>query len=130
MNAGSPEGRRIEAHLRRRYAEVWTDIRRELRKHGEQRYADLVQGAGDAEDAATADVLIDLNLAEIDRDAHELRSIQDALARLKRGRYGYCQRCASEISPGRLEALPYATLCIDCQAHIERMRASNPTPSL
>ena len=72
MNAASPEGRRIEARLRDRYTEVWTDIRRELDKHSEQRYSDLVQGAGDPEDAATADVLIDLNLTEIDHDAQEL----------------------------------------------------------
>ena len=93
MNSASPEGRRIEAQLRHRFGELWTDIRREINKHGEQRYSDLVQGAGDPEDAATANVLVDLNLAEIDRDARELRAIQDALAQLKRGEYGYCQRC-------------------------------------
>lgn len=131
MNLASPEGRRIEAQLRDRYTEVWTDIRRELDKHGEQRYADLVQGAGDPEDAATADVLVDLNLTEIDRDAQELRAIQDALARLKRGEYGYCQRCGEEIPLARLAAMPHATLCVECQAQIERMRSSSdPTPSL
>ena len=131
MNAASPEGRRIEAQLRGRYTEVWTDIRRELAKHSEQRFSDLVQGAGDPEDAATANVLIDLNLAEIDHDAQELRAIQDALARLKRGDYGYCERCGDEIPPARLEAMPHATLCVNCQSHIERARASSdPTPSL
>src|SRR5262249_50848638 len=97
MNAASPEGRRIENHLRNRFTELWTAIRRELNKHGEQQYSDLIQGAGDPEDAATADVLVDLNLTEIDRDAQELGAIQDALARLKRGDYGYCQRCGEEI---------------------------------
>ena len=131
MNSASPEGRRIEAQLRDRYTEVLADIRRELDKHSEQRYSDLVQSAGDPEDAATADVLIDLNLTEIDHDAQELRAIQDALARLKRGEYGYCQRCGEDISPARLEAMPHATLCVKCQAQIERMRASSdPTPSL
>ncbi|HEY3518774.1 MAG TPA: TraR/DksA family transcriptional regulator [Gammaproteobacteria bacterium] len=130
MNAASPEGRRIEAQLRNRFGELWTDIRRELGKHGERQYSDLVQGAGDPEDAATANVLVDLNLAEIDRDAQELRAIQDALARLKRGDYGYCQRCGEEIPVARLEALPHATLCVKCQERIERMRASDPTPSL
>ncbi|HEX7237336.1 MAG TPA: TraR/DksA family transcriptional regulator [Gammaproteobacteria bacterium] len=130
MNVASPEGRRIETQLRNRFAELWSEIRRELDKHGEQRYSDLVQGAGDPEDAATADVLIDLNLAEIDRDAAELRAVQDALARLKRGEYGHCQRCGEEISPARLEAMPQATLCIRCQTHIEQTSAADPTPSL
>jgi DnaK suppressor protein len=120
----------MEAHLRRRYIEVWTDLRRELDKHTEHRYADLVQGVGDPEDAATADVLIDLNLAEIERDTQELKALQDALARLKRGEYGLCQRCGEAISPGRLEALPHATLCVECQSVIERARAADPTPSL
>lgn len=130
MNAATPEARRIETQLRHRYTELWADIRRELDKHGEQRYADLVQGAGDPEDAATADVLVDLNLAEIERDTQELKAIQDALARLRRGEYGYCQRCGEEISPRRLEALPHATLCIRCQTQIERTQAADPTPSL
>jgi RNA polymerase-binding protein DksA len=131
MDSASPEGQRIEAKLRGRYREVWADIRRELDKHSKQRYSDLVQGAGDPEDAATADVLVDLNLAEIDHDAQELRAIQDALARLKRGEYGYCQRCGEEIAPARLEAMPHATLCVKCQAQLERMRSSSdPTPSL
>jgi len=130
VNAVSPEGRRIEAQLRQRYTQVWTDIRRELDKHGQQRYADLVQGAGDPEDAATADVLVDLNLAEIDRDTQELRAIQDALARLKRGDYGRCQSCGEEIPPARLEAIPHATLCVACQARVERAQGADPTPSL
>ena len=132
MNAASPEGQRIEAHLRRRYEEVWKDIRRELDKHSEQQYSDLVQGAGDPEDAATADVLIHLNLSEIDRDTQELKSLQDALARLKRGEYGFCQRCGEAIAPERLEALPHATLCIECQTAIERARGggADSTPSL
>jgi len=130
VNAASPEGRRIEAHLRQRYEEVWADIRRELDKHGEQRYADLVQGTGDPEDAATADVLIHLNLSEIDRDAEEIRSIQDALARLKRGEYGYCERCGDEIAAARLAALPQAKLCVECQTRVERVQAADSTPSL
>jgi DnaK suppressor protein len=130
VNTASPEGQRIEANLRRRYSELWTDVRRELDKHGEQQYRDLVQGAGDPEDAATADVLIHLNLSEIDRDVDELRAIQGALARLRRGEYGYCQRCGDEISPGRLEALPHATLCIECQKRVERSMAPDPSPSL
>jgi RNA polymerase-binding protein DksA len=130
LNAASPEGQRIEAHLRQRYREVWEDIRRELDKHSEQRYSDLVQGAGDPEDAATADVLIHLNLSEIDRDTEELRAIQDALGRLKRGEYGFCQRCGEAIAPQRLEALPHATLCVECQSLIERTHANGGTPSL
>jgi DnaK suppressor protein len=43
-----------------------------------------------------------------------VRQINDALARIADGTYGTCESCGATISPQRLEALPYATLCISC----------------
>jgi DnaK suppressor protein len=43
-----------------------------------------------------------------------LVDVQAALERLDRGEYGRCERCGSEISPERLEAVPTARLCIGC----------------
>jgi DnaK suppressor protein len=122
-----PADPKIEARLRQRYNELWADVRRELGKHDEQQYQDLVQGAGDPEDDATANLLIDLNLKEIDRDVEELRQVQSAIARLRRGEYGRCQRCGNDIAPARLEALPYAALCLPCQEREERVRTSTPS---
>ncbi len=48
-----------------------------------------------------------------------LAQIDDALAKMDAGTYGICDRCGEPIAPARLEALPYATLCIDCQSYIE-----------
>lgn len=127
MEHALPHRSEIEARLRHRYAEIWTDVRRELEKHEGQQYEDLVQGAGDPEDDATADLLVDLNLAEIDRDIEELRAVHAAIARLERGEYGKCQSCGTEISAARLEALPHAALCIDCQRRRERPTASTPS---
>jgi DnaK suppressor protein len=47
-----------------------------------------------------------------------LNQVDGALARLDAGTYGICRRCGKEINPRRLEALPYATLCVDCQAAV------------
>lgn len=127
MNPASPTAKTIETKLRRRYHEIWSDIRRELGKHDEQRYQDLVQGAGDREDDATASLLVDLNLSELDRDVEELRAVQGALGRLRRGEYGRCQSCGRQISPARLEAIPQAALCIDCQTRAEESRVSTPS---
>ena len=41
--------------------------------------------------------------------------VTNALERFDQGRYGTCERCGVEIDPARLEALPYATLCLHCQ---------------
>lgn len=43
-----------------------------------------------------------------------LGEIDAALARIEAGTYGMCTNCGKEISVGRLEAYPWASLCIDC----------------
>ena len=58
------------------------------------------------------------HLAEL--DARELSQIDRALARLKQGTYGSCEGCSEKIPVGRLNALPYTTLCIECQREMEQ----------
>ena len=45
-----------------------------------------------------------------------LETIEAALERLDRGSYGVCDDCKSDIPPKRLHALPFATLCVQCQS--------------
>src|SRR5207244_5301830 len=49
----------------------------------------------------------------------QLNMIQGALARIDAGTYGTCERCGKPIPVARLDAVPYATLCIEDQEHIE-----------
>jgi DnaK suppressor protein len=58
------------------------------------------------------------HLAEL--DSRELSQIDRALARLKQGTYGLCESCHTKIPIGRLNALPYTTLCINCQREMEK----------
>ncbi len=51
---------------------------------------------------------------------HVLGEIDAALARIEKGTYGICTNCGQPISEERLEALPYATLCINCKRRAER----------
>lgn len=55
---------------------------------------------------------------------HNLRGIEEqvlrALAKLEQGTYGMCDECRKPIAAARLEAIPYATLCLDCKAQRER----------
>jgi RNA polymerase-binding protein DksA len=44
----------------------------------------------------------------------ELKRIDDALERLREGRYGTCAVCGEPIEPQRLEAIPHADRCIAC----------------
>ena len=49
-----------------------------------------------------------------------LQQVESALARFEDGTYGLCCDCGRPIDPARLEALPYAELCLDCQSKQER----------
>jgi DnaK suppressor protein len=55
------------------------------------------------------------DLALRDRADHQLALVDEALARLDAGTFGTCVRCGRPIAPERLEALPWAARCIDCQ---------------
>ena len=58
----------------------------------------------------------EINLILTDRDCDKLQAIDDALARVADGTYGVCESCESDVAEGRLEALPFTRLCINCQA--------------
>lgn len=45
-----------------------------------------------------------------------LRDVERALAKIGAGTYGRCERCERDISPERLDALPWAILCIACKS--------------
>jgi len=48
-----------------------------------------------------------------------VEQISAALNRLDAGTYGRCIRCGGPIAPARLEVLPYAAACIECQSHAD-----------
>jgi DnaK suppressor protein len=65
-------------------------------------------------DAATAMHDRELDYGIADNEQQLLAEIDAALQRIEDGTYGICSNCGKSISPERLEALPWATLCIDC----------------
>jgi DnaK suppressor protein len=78
------------------------------------------ESPGDVIDAAydsTQDE-ISSQLAEV--ESRELANIENALERMRAGKYGSCEVCGGKIPLARLNALPYATMCIDCQRDLER----------
>ncbi|MFM7251427.1 MAG: TraR/DksA family transcriptional regulator [Planctomycetaceae bacterium] len=76
--------------------------------------------SGDVVDAAldTAQDEISSQLAEV--ESRELAHIENALDRMRSGQYGTCEVCSKKIPMARLDALPYATMCIECQRDVER----------
>jgi DnaK suppressor protein len=74
------------------------------------------------EDADDADALSDYDRTKaiVEAAQQTLTQVNAALQRLAEGKYGICARCGKPIPPRRLEALPYATLCVEDQALAER----------
>ena len=73
--------------------------------------------------------LVDIAADDIDRktlealssqDIKRLRLIESAISRIHNERYGLCMKCNKKIPRERLEAIPYALMCIDCQSSDER----------
>ena len=72
----------------------------------------------DEAESAEVGVQDDIGFALIQLKAETLDKIDNALRRIKEGNYGDCVSCGSQISEGRLRALPFALRCKDCeQAH-------------
>ncbi len=92
----------------------------ELRRRMGMELDDLAQqSTGDSADIAfdTAGEEISSQLAEIENQ--EMVQIDRAILRLKSGTYGLCEICNKKIPLGRLDALPYSTVCISCQRDLE-----------
>src|ERR1700749_2787865 len=57
----------------------------------------------------------ELAIRNLDRESNLLRNVRAALARIEDGSFGICMHCEEDISPKRLNAVPWAPYCIACQ---------------
>jgi DnaK suppressor protein len=84
--------------------------------------AELNSSAGDQHLADHASDVLSRELDDgLEDNAEDIvGEIDSALERIAAGTYGTCARCGAAISEERLEALPYATLCLECRRREER----------
>ena len=69
----------------------------------------------DPNDRASQETDIAIELRNRDRERKLIKKIDETLASIESGEYGFCNKCGVEIGIKRLEARPTATLCIDCK---------------
>src|SRR5438094_5836754 len=97
----------------------------------ETKQAELAGGLRNREGIAiekTADALDEVQLAgerelairNLDRESNMLRNVRGALSRIADGSYGICMHCEEDISPKRLNAVPWTAYCIQCQEAADR----------
>lgn len=70
----------------------------------------------DPADRATQESEFSLELRARDRERKLIGKIEQAIQRVDRDEYGFCDTCGTEIGIRRLEARPTATLCVDCKS--------------
>jgi len=115
----------LRSSLKARARQLREEIRQTLRKSDDEQYTMIADQVRDLEDDSFADLMVDVNLAEIDRDLQELRLIDAAFLRLSDGSYGRCEECDVPIELERLRAAPFASRCFDCQSSFERNHVQN-----
>jgi len=109
--------------LKRMLEERRGEIHDKLRSIRETRPADADQ-VKDAEEQSVDDLVREVDFALMQMKSETLAKIDEAMRRLEHGSYGVCADCGAEIAAARLEALPFATVCRDCQEQREQEAAS------
>jgi DnaK suppressor protein len=61
----------------------------------------------------------ELAVATLDRHSRLLREVKAAMARIEDGNYGVCESCEEAITPRRLDAVPWARFCVQCQDRMD-----------
>jgi DnaK suppressor protein len=120
----------FKTRLRGRADQLRSEIRETLDRSSGETHVAISEPARDLEDDSFSNLIVDVNLSEVDRDADELRRIDSALLRLNDGSYGLCADCDRAIPVARLEAEPTALRCVHCQELFEKTHASQSTPTL
>jgi RNA polymerase-binding transcription factor DksA len=117
--------------LEERRRTLRAELTRDAERARADSYSEVAGSAPDLGDAALADLISDLDNAELTRDLNELRALEAALDRLdKAADYGRCAECGADIPFKRLRAEPAALRCIDCQRVHERTYSGTHTPTL
>ncbi len=103
---------RLESE-RKRLTEEMEQIKSTMRPADERREGSPF---GKREEEATESYELERRLTLEKSIREQLASVEHALQKFEDGTYGSCDNCGKPIPPERLEALPQATLCLDCKA--------------
>lgn len=79
----------------------------------------------DEGDLSSAEEFRDVDFGILTMYSETLKDIRQALDKLEKDIYGYCEECGQEIDPRRLEVMPFTRHCIACQREHEKYRVSD-----
>jgi RNA polymerase-binding protein DksA len=111
--------RTLATQLEARRRQLRTELQAKLNTQDNPALLALQNRMQETDDWAVADLETALDVAEISRDAAELREVEAAFVRMEDGTYGACVECGQPIPYARLAANPSASRCIACQEKLE-----------
>lgn len=120
----------VRRAIQQRRTQLEAELHGDAARSREDNFANLAGPAADPGDESVADLISDLEGAELSRDLEELRDLVAAEDRMNRGTYGTCISCGREIPFERLQAHPGALRCVECQTMHERTHAGTGEPTL
>src|SRR5215475_7114462 len=107
----------------KKYKDILEAKRRELEGNVRNREGIAIEKTPDALDEVQHAAERELAIRNLDRESNLLRNVRGALARIDEGTYGVCLHCEEDINPKRLNAVPWAAFCIQCQEIADRQTA-------
>jgi DnaK suppressor protein len=108
----------IDSGARRRKATLKSKLEDLLRSGGDREGLEIEQTA-DPLDQVRSSTDREMAVETLNQRARSIHDIQSALARIEDGSYGLCERCEEQIPAKRLDAIPWARLCVKCQSAME-----------
>lgn len=78
------------------------------------------QAGEELADVGSDNFIREMGISLMSEEGRKVQLIQDALQRLNDGSYGVCMDCDKKIQEARLEAIPYAQLCVGCKSQREK----------
>jgi DnaK suppressor protein len=103
-----------------KYREILEAKQTELAQVLRNRDGITIEKSPDALDEVQNAAERELAIRNLDRESNLLRNVRAALHRIDEGMYGVCLHCEEDISPKRLNAVPWAPYCIACQETADR----------
>lgn len=105
---------------REKLLDMRRQVLREMSKDLKQGREGAKEEGMDAYDLASEERDREISFILTDRERGKIQAIQEALDRIDNGSYGVCDACEGEIAEGRLAALPFTQMCVNCQAEHEK----------